>query len=53
MDLFSKFHVLFPLKSKTAREVAQLLEERVQLALLAYSTLTTGVSLLTPCFTLC
>ena len=47
MDHFSKFHVLFPLKSKTAREVAQLLEERVQLALLAYSTLTTGVSLLT------
>jgi len=29
MDHFSKFHVLFPLKSKTAREVAQLLEEHV------------------------
>ena len=29
MDHFSKFHVLFPLKSKTAVEVAKMLEERV------------------------
>lgn len=29
MDHFSKFHVLFPLKSKTAEEVAMMLEERV------------------------
>ena len=29
MDHFSKYHVLFPLKQKTADEVASLLEERV------------------------
>lgn len=29
MDHFSKFHVLFPLKTKSAPEVAKLVEERV------------------------
>jgi len=29
MDHFSKYHVLFPLQTKSASEVARLLEERV------------------------
>ena len=29
MDRFSKFHVLFPLKRKTAEEVSYMLQERV------------------------
>ena len=29
MDHFSKFHILFPLKSKTACEVSLMIEERV------------------------
>ena len=29
MDHFSKFHILFPLKTKTADEVANLFKERV------------------------
>ncbi|XP_076047354.1 KRAB-A domain-containing protein 2-like [Oratosquilla oratoria] len=29
MDLFSKFHILFPLKNKTAQEVAEWLHDRV------------------------